>query len=217
MRQPVRARDAAVGLLDRLGLITVAGGCLNCIALRGPIVRAVNYHGTPESSRESLARQCHYYERRFRVVSEGELTRFLAGELQLDRVGLLLTFDDGLRSNYRVAASTLDEFGLKAVFLVPVGFIEPATQPREAQRAFYGRITRRPFHDDEPAESFEPMSWDDLADLLARGHAVGSHTLSHVPLGGAVPQEVLEREIVDSKRIMGRRLGREIRSFCWPK
>lgn len=212
----IATRNAAAAVLDRLGLVAVAGNILNSARVRGPLVRAVNYHGTPHSSRENFARHCQYYARRFQPLSEGDLPQFLSGHLALERVGLLLTFDDGLRSNYRVAAALLDDFEFKGIFFVPVAFIETASESADAQRRFYGRINTCLSGDRESAEDYEPMSWEDLRDLLRRGHAVGSHTTSHTSLGKGIGPDVLRREVVDSKRILEERLGQTIRSFCWP-
>lgn len=59
------------------------------------------------------------------------------------------------------------------------------------------------------------MSYAELRALLEEGHEIGSHSLSHALL----PQcddEQLERELVESRRVLSERLGAPIDSFCYP-
>ena len=60
------------------------------------------------------------------------------------------------------------------------------------------------------------MSWREVSDLKSRGHSVGCHGYYHKNLSDEVTEEILFQEIVQSKRIMEQRLGKQVFSFCWP-
>lgn len=59
------------------------------------------------------------------------------------------------------------------------------------------------------------MSWEDLAYLEAKGCAIESHSVSHRKLAGLDPQSI-DNELADSKKVLEHRLGKMIRSICYP-
>jgi peptidoglycan/xylan/chitin deacetylase (PgdA/CDA1 family) len=54
-----------------------------------------------------------------------------------------------------------------------------------------------------------------LAELSANAFAVGSHGMTHTPLGAAEPSE-LQREVVDSRSVLEQAIGTEVRWFAYP-
>src|SRR5208337_3082649 len=90
----------------------------------GGYIRAINYHGTSQDTAENFERQLAFYARHYTSVSLTDLDRFF--QLQRwdkKRPGLIISFDDGLSSNYSVAASLLEKYGFLGWFFVPVDFI----------------------------------------------------------------------------------------------
>jgi len=200
------------GLSATLGAIGVTGGLLRLQRLvRGPrFMRAINYHGTPEDQKSSLDRQLSYLARHFRGVTLSELERFLAtGEWPHAKPGLMVTFDDGLRSNHDVAVPLLEKYGFVGWFFAPVSFIDAAN---DAQVEFARNASIRP--GSAPADGRVAMTWDELRALSAR-HVVGCHTMTHRRLPASVPLEAMRREIIDARREIELRMGREISVFCW--
>jgi peptidoglycan/xylan/chitin deacetylase (PgdA/CDA1 family) len=59
------------------------------------------------------------------------------------------------------------------------------------------------------------MSWDELKQMHADGHEIGSHTQTHAILP-LVSDEQLEVEIAGSRAHLKRRLGFEVDTFCYP-
>ncbi len=212
-----KGRNGVALLLQASGLTEVVGAILDCRWLRGPMIRAVNYHGTPEAHKKNLQRHVEYYKKRYTIFDEVMLEAFLCGALPLNRTGLILSFDDGLKSHYTVAADVLDSFGIKGFFFIPVGFINLADQGQEKAKAFYLRTIcgdRRGAGLQD--EDCLPMSWENARDLVRRGHVLGCHGLTHTALLSELGRDELYQEIVESKRIMESRLGVPITSFCWP-
>lgn len=200
------------GLSATLGAIGVTGGLLRLQRLAcGPrFMRAINYHGTPTEHAGSLDRQLDYLARHFRGVNLVELERFLeAGEWPHDKPGLMVTFDDGLRSNHDVAVPLLEKHGFTGWFFAPVSFIDAA--PGE-QAEFARHASIRP--GEVPPDGRVAMTWEELRTLSER-HVVGCHTLTHRRLHARVPLDEMRREVIDARREIERRMGREIPVFCW--
>lgn len=181
------------------------------------VVRVVNYHGTPVDHAESLREQFRFFDACYRHVGMEEFRRFLDGswEPNADRPGLVVTFDDGLRSNYEVAASILEDFGWTGWFFVPVGLVEQARSLSADEARL--KLNSHSIRVDVSAGEEPPfmMGWDELEDLDERGHVVGAHTMSHSRLGEDVSPERLEEEVVAPRRILEHRLGRTPEAFAW--
>jgi peptidoglycan/xylan/chitin deacetylase (PgdA/CDA1 family) len=68
---------------------------------------------------------------------------------------------------------------------------------------------------DATRRRFDPLSWDELARIDPAVVTIGSHTLTH-PILPSIGDEALEREIVESRRVLEERLGRTVDLFCYP-
>lgn len=123
-------------------------------------------------------------------------------------VPILVTFDDGFRSNLGVAERILARHGVEAVFFVCPGLIDlnPADQAAAvARQVFRGAVSVPP----------PLMSWDEIGSLAAMGHTIAAHTLTHrslVALSGAD----LSAEVVESGDRIEQRLGRPVDWFAFP-
>lgn len=63
----------------------------------------------------------------------------------------------------------------------------------------------------------EILRWSDVGQMAATGLVrFGSHTMTHLRLGGRIPSRELEREIAGSQSELRNMLGQEIDLFCYP-
>jgi peptidoglycan/xylan/chitin deacetylase (PgdA/CDA1 family) len=102
---------------------------------------------------------------------------------------VVVTFDDGFRSVLR-AKLILDELGYPATVFAVTSFVES------------GEPLRWPGLD----RSEESLGWPELELLSETGWEVGSHTVTH-PLLPDLDDAELERELVDSRATIRKRLG----------
>ncbi len=142
---------------------------------------------------------CDFLARHFRVVPLGRLVEMLGTGEDLSRC-LAITFDDGYRDNYLVAAPYLESLGLPACFFVTTGFIGSEVVP---------------WWDERQSIRSEWMTWAEVRDLRRRGFEIGAHTVSHVDLGQTAGEEA-RREIVGSKEELERQLEAPVTLFCYP-
>ncbi len=199
-------------LARALSATGVSAALLHAQTLLHPrgFVRVVNYHGTPPVSADAFARQMAFYADHFSPVTPGDLERFVRDRRWVaPRPGLIISFDDGLRSNFDVATPLLERFGFTGWFFVPVGFVDEPAE-RQAQYARDHMIQAGA----APADGRLAMSWSELR-TLARGHVVGCHTRTHLRLAATVPPARLEDEIVTARRDLEARIERPVDSFCW--
>lgn len=142
---------------------------------------------------------CRFFRRFFTVIPLGEMVRRLASGESLSGT-LAVTFDDGYRDNYELAAPLLRSVGLPATFFVVSDFIESNTV------AWWDR------------ECVPPagwMSWDEVRRLHEDGFEIGAHTRTHANLGEVTGAQA-EWEIAGSRREIENRLGAPVHLFAYP-
>jgi peptidoglycan/xylan/chitin deacetylase (PgdA/CDA1 family) len=175
---------------------------------------AVNYHQTLLSNSRRLESHFRWYSQEFENVGQSELFAFVdRGEWRHGRPGIIVTFDDGFRSNFEVAAPLLERFGLTGWFMVPSGFLDcPPALQREfaAFHALPGAFREVPAADGRVA-----MTWSEVQDLAARGHVIGCHTMTHRRLGPGIGGETLNDETAVAAARISRFVGRDVSSFAW--
>ena len=175
-----------------------------------PYVRAVNYHDTPLIFEANLRKQLQWFSKHYEDCNQKQLRGLLRdGNWNSPNPGLLISFDDGLKSNYTVAAPLLEEFGFTGWFMIPVGFLNVASKDQE-KFAEKNTISHQGMNTESLA-----MSWEDLVDLERRGHVITCHSMNHKRLSDALTDEELYEEIILSKLHMELSLGHSVSGFTW--
>lgn len=177
-------------------------------------LRAVNYHATPKTWAHNLDRQFDFLARRYISVGYDGLRKVLSGRWDSDKPALIISFDDGLQSNFSVAAPLLDKYGLTGWFFLPVGLIEAATNDPALNQTSLARLHQIRVPNDEGCSEGIFMTWAEARDL-GRRHIVGCHTMSHARLHAGLSEELLTHEILTAKGLMEERLGQRVDTFCW--
>jgi peptidoglycan/xylan/chitin deacetylase (PgdA/CDA1 family) len=123
----------------------------------------------------------HLASEGFTTIGLDDFVTWHAGDADLPERPIILTFDDGHASNVSLALPALAGRGMRAAFFLTVG--------RIGQEGTLG--------------------WDGVAALLDAGMTIGSHTLTH-RMPSTLSAAELERELVESKRLLEERFGRAV-------
>ena len=99
---------------------------------------------------------------------------------------VLLTFDDGFKSNLHIAKKILNPLEIKAIFFVSSNFIglSSSASYQFAQHHIYPSRTI-----DESDGDTTSLSFLDIQYLIETGHVIGAHTANHCSLSSS-PLEV---------------------------
>jgi peptidoglycan/xylan/chitin deacetylase (PgdA/CDA1 family) len=100
---------------------------------------------------------------------------------------MVVTVDDSARFGYTNAAPILEKLGMRATYFVVVGM----------------------------ASQSNALSFNDMRDLLSRGHGIGNHSMTHLDLVGR-GQNALDREVEQSQQRLRDELGFRPRTFAYP-
>jgi peptidoglycan/xylan/chitin deacetylase (PgdA/CDA1 family) len=142
----------------------------------------------------------YLHEREYVPISVGHAVRALSGgEATLPEHPVVLTFDDGFADFYTAALPVLERYKFAATLYIATAFIGG---------------TSRWMHSEGEME--RPMlTWDQLAEVSARGIECGAHSHSHPHLDLLLPS-VAREEITRCKEILEDRLARPISTFAYP-
>jgi peptidoglycan/xylan/chitin deacetylase (PgdA/CDA1 family) len=173
----------------------------------------IGVHETPLAFESQFRDQLKWASQHFTIATLETFAKLWNDPpLQTTKPLLLFTFDDGRESNYTVAAPLLESFGGRGVFFVVPAFAECSA---DKSLSFYRtNINPDSRPGDEQWEDWRPMNPAQIADLAARGHAVGNHTLTHQRLAGLSPGK-LEQEIGDSTRKLASWTQKPVDAFAW--
>jgi peptidoglycan/xylan/chitin deacetylase (PgdA/CDA1 family) len=142
---------------------------------------------------------CRFFIEHFRVVP---LSEQVAGCREWRDMGgtLSITFDDGYKDNFEVAAPILRKLRLPATFFVTTAFIGTEYAPDWDQH-----LGERPGW----------MSWEQVRSLHRDGFEIGAHTHSHIDLAKAEP-EIAWKELIACREKLELELKARPRLFAYP-
>lgn len=178
-------------------------------------VRVLMYHNIPENKLTLFQFQIQYLASNYQFLTPLQFQEFVKGRYQITGVNLLVTFDDGFKSNCVVAEKILEPLGIKGIFFVPTEFIslpDINKQKKFIINQIYDGDTNNP----EISPDMKPLTWNDLEYLLGKGHTVGSHTKNHKRLSNLYSKDELYNEIVESGNILEEKLGIPSTYFAYP-
>ncbi|HBK86802.1 MAG TPA: polysaccharide deacetylase [Firmicutes bacterium] len=139
-------------------------------------------------SPEVFASQMEYlHTNGYHTITMSELYAHWQEGTPLPPRPIILTFDDGYKSDYELVFPTLRTYGFRAVHFLYVKKVDHANG----------------------------LTPEEIAELLAAGHEIGNHTYNHIELHTA-SQQGLVKETEQAKTALEEMLDIQIVSFCYP-
>lgn len=160
------------------------------------VVPILMYHNVMETdalradtvSPRILDYQLDYLRRNnYQVIPLAVLVNAIREGKYLPPRSVVLTFDDGHTNNYLQAFPIIKKYGYPAIF-----FVSPGTVGQE-----------------------DFMGWAEILEMQSAGLTFGSHGMYQEYLPDASP-EVLEQEVVTSKKILEEKLKTPVEFYCYP-
>lgn len=137
----------------------------------------------------------------YSVIPTSALVGKLKAGERLPSGSVAIHFDDGYRDVCTEASRVLAELGFPAACFVASGYVDTdRTFPHDANGCPW---------------VLENLRRAELVELTRRGFEIGSHTINHVDLGQC-PDDVAEREVVQSRRNLEAITGRPVTLLSYP-
>ena len=134
------------------------------------------------------------YEKGFTPIGVGDALKCMTAPTRTIARPVVITFDDGYLNFYTNAFPILRRFGFTATMYLPTAYIGGEKQRFKGLRC---------------------MTWGHIRELQRSGIEFGGHTVTHPSLRG-LPQEQIERELVDSKSQIEDEIQHPVKSFAYP-
>lgn len=210
MTGPNPIKRGVASLLHGVGLTSLSFAVQR--ACLSPFIRVIYYHDVQPRMADSFEQQLRLFKELFAPASRSDLHELLTrGSWPHERPGVILTFDDGLRSHAEVVAPLLEKHGFQGWFFVPVNLV---TIPASEQPAAAAR--HDVLHDCQIARDPRIFMTPRQVATLADRHIVGCHTATHLRLSKAVSETELASELGSAKQRLEALLGgRSVDSFSW--
>ena len=136
-------------------------------------LRILVYHHVEKKNFKRLYNQLKDLKKDWNFITPKQFEDHLNKKYILKGQNLLVTFDDGFKSNFFVEKEILNKLNIKAIFFVPSDFIRLNSYQ-----------TSQKFINDNILDHIKPkdfkklknMSVHDLKTLIRKGHEIGSHT-----------------------------------------
>ncbi|MDB5255486.1 MAG: putative polysaccharide deacetylase [Chitinophagaceae bacterium] len=170
--------------------------------LKKPRIQFIYIHHVFKDEEAQLHRLLKKLQETHTFISYSEAVNKIL-QRQIDKPYIAISSDDGFKNNLR-AAEIMNQYGAKACF-----FINPSIigEVNESKIKEYCK-TRLDF----PAVEF--LNWNDVEALQKEGHEIGSHTMNHMNIAKALPDEIRE-DMSLSFSVLKEKCG-SIKHFAFP-
>lgn len=173
----------------------------------------VTFHNILPSDFEWFNNTINLIEKKFEIMNPLDI---FSNNSSL-RKRVLITFDDGFKSNKKLEELILKPKKIKAIFFITTNFIslDESKAYEFVANNFYPKSTNVFFLNEKIKNHFLPMNWLDLNDLVENGHTVGCHTKTH-PILSNLTIKKQKIEILESKILLEKKLNVNIEHFAFP-
>ena len=170
-------------------------------------IRVINYHCTPLIFQENFIKQLKFYKKYFTNINIDDLNKYMTvKDYNLNKSGLIISFDDGLRSNYDYALPILNNYNFTGWFFLPAGIILDNS---------YTFIKNNSINTNETYIDNRYFINQEELNYLKNYHIVGCHTFSHHRFNKNDKDELLIHEILNSKKFLENITNKTFDIFCW--
>jgi len=168
---------------------------------QGSLVRVLCFHDVSDGV---------WFEEVIKMISENYhlLTpeQFKAKQFSVEKINILLTFDDGYQSWIDNCLPVLNKCHAKGIFFINSGLLDIAEDANKVEGYMRERLLITPK---------KPLTWEGAKQLVDSGHTIGGHTVSHPNLSKLSAAEA-QREINEDKHCLESQLNIILQDFAYP-
>jgi peptidoglycan/xylan/chitin deacetylase (PgdA/CDA1 family) len=169
-----------------------------------PVTRIVTFHDVLDAEAANFESKLKCLAKTTNVVSMDD---YFAGRLSVNKINVVITFDDGYRSWITTASPRLRELNMPATFFVTSGFLDLTSA---AETNFVRQNLRA------NPKITGALNSEDLRELVAQGFTIGGHTINHPDLSRLRDMAEIRREILMDKQKLELITRSPVKYFAYP-
>lgn len=171
----------------------------------GPSLRCLYLHSVYDDQIGAFRRLLERLQRMGTFLAGRDVLEVIRGRRPLEGTCFHLSFDDGFDNNYRNVFPLLESMGIPATFFVPTALVDAPDE-----------VVLERWWTPDPLPT-RLMTWEQLREMRAAGHEIGSHTRHHARLSSVSGDDAaLRDEVIGSKQELEDALGRSCDFISWP-
>lgn len=173
-------------------------------------LRIIMFHDTPKKDHNIYINQIKFLKSKgWKFLDPKKFIKEKISKKKFYGKNIVVTFDDGLKSNKNFANKLKLLFGIKSIFFVPYEFVK-MKKIKDIKDFCENRLKLN-------KNNYKKinLNFSDLKNLINNGHIVGSHTLSHPNLKEIDDLKILTDEIKESKKLLNKELKKKIDIFAF--
>ena len=176
---------------------------LKKIIFRNPQLRVLMFHYITSKQYQKFEKLIIKLKQDYNIVSPSEFSNLIKNKKKLVEDTILLTFDDGYKSQYNVAKKILNKHNIQGIFFITLNFIKLKSKIKTTKFLKYNlKVLER-----KKDEFFDikNMNFNNINFLVKSGHVIGAHTIDHKDLA-RLSFKNQKYEIVDYKKQLNKKL-----------
>lgn len=150
-----------------------------------------------------------HLKKEWKFISPDTFYKIYNNKKKIKQKLVLLTFDDGFKSNILVANKILSKHKINAIFFVPFHFIN-LTKNFEKKKFIQNNLKIKTLN-----EKLNNMNLNDLRSLIKQKHIIGAHTYSHKDLKLSNNMKKIKFEIILSTNKFEKKINKKINVFAF--
>jgi len=171
-------------------VINILSILLNCLKINKHCnFRILMFHNIDKKNFQLLENNLKVLKKNYNFINPNVLRK---SNNPKGKNNLLITFDDGFKSNYIFAKTVLKKLKIKGIFFVVTDFV--SSKNHKKKKLLIKNIF--PEKNFLNSSKYNSMSWNNLRKLEKMGHAIGSHTKSHLRLSDIKSLSNLRNQII---------------------
>jgi peptidoglycan/xylan/chitin deacetylase (PgdA/CDA1 family) len=173
-------------------------------------LRALTFHETQPAHLRDVRRIVEWCRTRLALATPAEADALFDGRwVAPERDRVLVTFDDGLASNY-AAARALADLGVRAIFFVVPSLLDRTVPEYLAYHERFGVRAHVP----RASRDTRGLSTSEVREMVAMGHRIGAHNFAHRDLGRLREPAELRYEVAQALDAVSELTGEPCRDFA---
>ena len=169
------------------------------IIFKKPQLRILMFHYIKSNQYQKFEKLIYKLKKNYDIITPNEFDDIILNKKKITSDKILLTFDDGYKSQYNVTKKTLDKYKIKAIFFITSNFIKINSKDKIFKFLKKNLHVKEKF--DKQYHNIKNMSTADIFSLIKRGHTIGAHTINHYNLP-SINFKTQKKEIIDIKQIL---------------